>query len=208
MSASIQELIDKIKVEGVGAAQKKAQDIEKAAEAGAKEIIQSARREAEMLAANAKIEAKRTEESSRTALKQAARDTLLTLHKSIEDILKQVTSIEIKETLTPELLSYILEKIIFESLKAGGTSPSINVVLSPEDLQALKDGLTNKLHGSLKSSLHLRSSDGLSGGFLIGFDQSKSSFDFSDAALAEYLSQYVNQYVAKILKDVTYQHVA
>ncbi|PIW64026.1 MAG: hypothetical protein COW13_01370, partial [Candidatus Omnitrophica bacterium CG12_big_fil_rev_8_21_14_0_65_50_5] len=53
MSASIQELIDKIKTEGVGAAQKKAQDIEKAAEAGAKEIIQSARREAEMLLANA-----------------------------------------------------------------------------------------------------------------------------------------------------------
>lgn len=201
MSANIQELIDRIKTDGVEAARKKAQEIERDAESQAKDIVQNARREAEALLSGARLEARRAEESSRTALGHAARDTIISLHRNIENILKNVTAVEIKETLTPDRLSHIIEKVIIETLKHSGEAPALDVVLSHEDLQLLKDGLMNRLHGSLKSSLHLRSSDNLRGGFMIGFNQERCSFDFSDTALAEYLSSYVNASVGKILKE-------
>jgi hypothetical protein len=47
----------------------------------------------------------------------------------------------------------------------------------------------------------LRSADNIRAGFTISFDQGKSCFDFTDESLAEFLGQYLNEHVTKILKE-------
>jgi hypothetical protein len=58
-----------------------------------------------------------------------------------------------------------------------------------------------KLQKEIKAGITIRTADDLTGGFTISFDEGRSCFDFSEAALAEYLAKYVNEYVGKLLKS-------
>ena len=64
MSQQVQELIDKIKQDGIQQADQKAKEIEGQAQAKAQQIINEAENKAEQLIASAKEEIKKMEEST------------------------------------------------------------------------------------------------------------------------------------------------
>jgi V/A-type H+-transporting ATPase subunit E len=195
MSQQIQELIDKIKSEGVQAADKKAKEIENAAQTNARKTIADAQNQAKHIIADAQSQAQRTKESTEMALKQVARDTLLALRKEIESALQKVVAAEIKDSLSAEQLADILKEII----KRSTVENAVEVVVSPEDLQKMKAGLIAKLQKEIKQPVTFRSNDGIRSGFTISFDEGKSRFDFTDASLVAYLSSHLNAHVASLL---------
>ena len=65
MTQQLQELIDKIKQEGVQQSEKEAQEIIAKAQSQAQQIIDAAKQKADKLIAEAKAEIKRSEESQR-----------------------------------------------------------------------------------------------------------------------------------------------
>ncbi|HQP10056.1 MAG TPA: hypothetical protein PKV41_01580 [Candidatus Omnitrophota bacterium] len=197
MSQQIQELIDKIKSEGVQAADKKAREIETAAQAAAKKMIADAQDRAKHIIADAQAQAQRTKDSTEMALKQSARDTLLALRKEIEGALQKVVAKEIKDALSAEQMADILKEII---KKSSGESP-VEVALNPADLQKIKAGLLAKLQKEIKQTITFRSNDGIRSGFTISFDEGKSRFDFTDESLIAYLSSYLNAQVAALLNS-------
>ena len=200
MPAQVQELIDKIKSEGIEVAQKKAQEIETLAQKKAQEIIFIAQKSAEKLIFEANSEIKKSQEASQIAIKHAGRDTLLALHKEINRILNKIIVQSISAALTPEHLSQIISTAVKNYVDDPSTA-SIKVVLNPADLENLKNGYIEKLKIEIKRPIQFQSSDDIHKGFTISFDGGKSSFDFSDASLAEYLGSYVNEEVAAILKE-------
>jgi V/A-type H+-transporting ATPase subunit E len=201
MSQQVQELIDKIKAEGVQAADQKAKEIEGAARATAQKMITDAKTQAKHIIADAQAQAQRTHESTEMALKQSARDTLLALRKEIEGVLQKVISKEIKDSLTPEHLVTIIAEIIKKSVEANLAENEIEITLNAKDLDKLKDGFMAKLQKAVKQPIRFKSSDNIASGFTISFDEGKSCFDFSNAALVEYLSTYLNAQVASLLKE-------
>ena len=83
MDVQLQELIDKIKKDGVGAAEASAQAIIADAEKRAEAIVAEAERKASESEKKAKAEAERLEKASIDAIKQAARNTILSFRDGI-----------------------------------------------------------------------------------------------------------------------------
>jgi len=201
MSQQVQELIDKIKSEGVQAAEDKAKEVEAQAEAKSQEIIAKAQQQAEQILANAKQEVKKMQEATQMALQQASRDTLLSLRKEIEQNLQKIITAEVSSALTSERLAQILENLIQGFFKEKSDNENIFVNLNSEDLKQLNDGFISKLQTQLKTAIKLQASDDIGNGFSISFDAGKSAFDFTDVSLAEHLGVYLNEQVAALVKE-------
>ena len=199
MSQQVQELIDKIKNEGVQAADQKAKEIEACAKASVQKTVAAAEAQAKHISADARAQAQKTHESTEMALKQSARDMLLALKKEIEGVLEKVILRQVKEALSPQQLSDIIGGIVKASVKANLADNDIEVTLSAGDLKELKDGFIAKLQKEIKQPMTFKTSDGISSGFTISFDEGKSCFDFTDASLVEYLGAYLNTQVAALL---------
>ena len=203
MPQQVQELIDKIKTEGVQAADKKAKEIESSARTDAQKILSDAHTQAKQIIAAANTEARRIREVTQTALTQAARDTLLSLRREIEKILGRVVLNALGEALSSEHLAKILSEIIKKAVETNLAADDILVGLNPREVSALKDGFVAKLQKEVKKSITIQPREDIGTGFTISFDRGKSCFDFSDASLAEFLSGYLNSQIAEIIKDST-----
>jgi len=181
-------------------AEAKARDIEARAQTRAGDIVARAQEEAARIVSGAKTESQKTKDVVEVALKQASRDMLLRLRKEITKTLEGIVLKDLRESLSPEVMVSLIQKIAaayFNNAQAG----DIQVALSGEDLKKLENGFLAKLKGALKQPLVLRSADNIRAGFTISFDQGKSCFDFTDESLAEFLGQYLNEHVTKILKE-------
>ena len=200
MSQQVQELIDKIKTEGVQAADQKAREIEEQAKRKSQGILNEANKRAEDLLTEAQEEIQKKQEASRTALQQASRDTLLSLKKEVQKLLHKVIAAQVADALTPDKLSDIIAAVAHKSVDGKSADAGIEVVLSPEDLKELRDGFLAKLQKQFNHPVHFQASEDIGKGFTVSFDQGKSSFDFSEAALSEYLSVYLNEELAALLK--------
>ena len=201
MAQQVQELIDKIKSEGIETAQQKAKEIEAQAHQKAKQIVQDAQRQADQIIAKANEEIKKSENASRMALSQVFRDMVLKLKKEVSVILGRIVQQHVSGALDPENLAEIIESAVKNFLKSSSGKHDVLVTLSPADAEKLKHGFISKLQKEIKEPIRFQSSEDIHKGFAISFDGGKSSFDFSDAALAEYLGSYLNQEVANLLKE-------
>ncbi len=199
MTERIQELIDKIKDEGIQAAEAKGRDIEAQAQKRADEMIAQARKEAARIVSEAQAESQKAKDVVESALKQASRDMLLRLRKEITKTLESIMMKDLRESLSPEVMAELIQKIASAYLN-NAQDGDIQVALGGEDLKKLEQGFLNKLKSVLKQPLVLRSADNIRSGFTISFDQGKSCFDFTDESLAEFLGQYLNERVTEILK--------
>ena len=199
MSQQVQELIDKIKTEGFEEAQKKSTDIESKAHSDAQKIIDDAKLKAEKLVIEANEEIKRVKESTEMALKQSARDMILSLRKELEATLQKIIQTEVKASLTAEQLGELLNTLIKQS--SGQEQDDIKVTLNEKDLKNIKDSFLAKLQKQVKQSIHLSSSSDIDKGFMISFDSGKSSFDFTDQSLTNYLGGFLNSEVSSLLNE-------
>jgi len=201
MSQQVQELIEKIKSEGIEAGQKQADDIIKEAQNKAASVIKDSKNQAQQLVLQSQEEIKKMKEAANKALQQASRDALLSLRKEIENTLKKLVYREVGASLSGQPLAEILKTVIQQTLSAAKEGPDIQFVLSPRDLDQLKNGFLTELQKELKNPIHFQSSGDISGGFTVSFDSGKSSFDFTDESLAAYLGIFLNAQVAAIVKE-------
>ena len=201
MTQQVQELIDKIKNEGIEAARQKPQEIETEAQKKAQQIIQEAQAKANRMMTDAKEEIKKSEAASRMALSQASRNTLLGLRKEIENTLKKIIIKEVQDTLTHEQLFDLLSTTIKTFLSTASNGGSVEITLKPQDSAKIKDAFLTKLQSQIKKTIEVKASDEVGRGFVISFDGGKSSFDFSDESLAEYLASYLNREIADLVKS-------
>ncbi len=198
MVQHVQELIDKIKNEGLREAEREAAAITARAREEADRITGEARKEAERITGEAREEAERIQAAVRQALQQAARDTLLTLRDRIVELLSRIVRQEVRKTLTPEVLADLIREAVSRLAASDGTAV---VELAPSDLDRLKHGFISRLQEELRRPLTFRSTEALGGGFTISLDEGRTRYDFSDEGLAEFLGGFVNTEVAALLKQ-------
>ncbi len=201
MSQQVQELIEKIKTEGLQAADQKAQEIEGEAQKNAQKIIEGAKKEAQQLIVQAKQEAQKMQASAQTSLKQASRDMLISLRKEVGGILQKIVAAKVGDVLTTQHLASIITEVAKKAVDGNQAAGGLEVAVSAKDLKELQEGFIAQLQKELKKPILLKASDDIGKGFVISFDQGKSSFDFSDVGLADYLGAYLNEQVAALLKE-------
>jgi V/A-type H+/Na+-transporting ATPase subunit E len=199
MADQIKELIEKINQEGVAAAEEKARQIESQAKAQAEMAVQKANSQAKKIVEEAQEKVKRMQENSEASLKQAGRDLMLTLKIRINQTLENLISAEISACLNPEEMGKIIEGLIKEY--CAKENKGTIVYLSAEDQSKLEGLFLTRLKDELKKGIELRSQEDIRSGFIISFDAGKSSFDFSNKALVDYIGLSLKAKVAELLQD-------
>jgi len=199
MAEDLKGLIEKIHEEGVKAAEDKAKEIEGAAEQKARAIVDKAEKKAEKLIAEARREVARIEKSGEASLKQAGRNTIISIRKEIESLLDKLIMLEVRGELTPEAMTGYIAALI--KGHRDKEKADIVVTLGAEDLKKIEKGFLKKLKEEAGKGITLKPRDDIQAGFVISYDSGRSHYDFTDKALAEHIGLYLRPKLRDILKE-------
>ncbi|MDR0487312.1 MAG: V-type ATP synthase subunit E [Treponema sp.] len=198
MDIQVQELIDKIKKDGIETASKESARVKAEAETEARQIVEAARKEAGDIIARGKQDAERSEKAGIAALEQASRNLVLAFKEEIQALLDKL----ITEYISSQYDEGVLKAVLPELLKAWAAKGEndLAVILSEGDLSRLKGFFGEKLTGELKKGVELKSNRRLASGFHISNREGSVYYDFSAESVAGLLSAYLNPRLAEILK--------
>lgn len=199
MDVQLQELIDKIKKDGVVTAEAEAAKIVEASEKKAESIIADAQKKAAEIIKNAKAETERMEKASEEAIVQAGRNMLLSFRDSLVGELDGLIKTETEKAESKDVLT----KLIPETVKAWAKNTDaseLSVLLSEKDLNTLEKSLTSELKAEISKGLEIKPDKTLSAGFRIGVKNGAAYYDYSAESLAEMFAAYLNPKVAALLK--------
>ncbi len=196
MDVKIENIIEKIKKEGVEEAQKTSEDLLQKAKKEAAEIVADAKKEADKIIENAQKKEASFEENSRLAIRQAARDGELLLKGRIQALFDRVFRRETGETLKPDFMLTLINKIVDQWSGKAETE----VTLSEADLKSLEKLLSDGVKKELKSGIQLKAAQDMEHGFRIGLKGEDVYYDFSDESIAEILKIALNPRIKEMLE--------
>ncbi len=202
MEIQLQELIDKIKADGVAQAEQDASRKLENAKAEADRIIAEANAQAEKIIANAKEENARIEKASEDAIRQAGRNILIDFSKSIEKELDAIVKKEVDGAYSKDVLADLIPKAV-EAWAENTEAEDVSVLLNEEDLHALEQGVLTELKSKLNKGITLKANDNFEGGFRIVEKDGTAYYDFSADAVADMFATYLNPRTAAILKEAS-----
>jgi V/A-type H+-transporting ATPase subunit E len=202
MAEELQGLLNRIKEEGISKAEAQKEQLLGKATQEARDIVERARKEAEDLLRKARSEAKLTLEKGEASLKQAARDILIGLRKSIELELTRTVSLEVAGAMAPQALAGIIDRLVASFIEKGGKVDGIEVLLSPEDQKKLQSLVTERFVGRLKEGVSLVPVAGMDGGIKVAVKGESMYYDFSHAAMVQALSAFLNPRIARLVAEV------
>lgn len=200
MDVQLQELIDKIKKEGVAQAESKSAEIIATAEEKAKKIISDAEEKATNVIKNAKSETERMEKASVDAVRQAGRNLIISFRDGVNAELSALISTETTKAYNADML----KTLIPETVKAWASKSDISdvaVLLSKKDADTLSSEFSACLKAEISKGLVIKIDDSLTNGFRIGTKDGSAYYDFSAESVADLFSTYLNPRTSQIMKD-------
>ena len=198
MDIQLNELIEKIKKDGIESAQAGASKLRADAETEAKKIIEDAKKEAEAIIARGKTDAERSEKAGIAAVEQASRNLILAFKGEIQGLLDKLVSEAVGSSYSADAIKGILPDLIKNW--AVKNTDTLSVVLSEGDLKKLDDSFKSQLASTLRGGVDLKVGKSLDGGFHIAEKDGSAFYDFSAESVANMLSSYLNPRLAETLK--------
>ncbi len=200
MDTHVEELIDRIKKDGVAAAETSASEKIAQAQKEADKIILNAKEEAEKILRQAKEETARLEKASEDAIKQAGRNILLSFKDSITKELSAIVSKEVADSYSKETLARLVPEVVKEWVKNDGAE-DVSVLLNEKDLKAAEADIKAALKAEIAKGLTLKTDNSISSGFRVGVKDGAAFYDYSAEAVADLFSSYLNPRVAALMKE-------
>ncbi len=200
MDVQLQELIDKIKKDGIAAAENSASEKISAAEKEAAKIVANAKEEADKIIKAAKDETARQEKAGEDAIRQAGRNLLLAFRESLTKELSAIVSDETAKAYDKGMMEKLIPEVIKEWCKNTEVA-DVSVLLNEKQLKELESGLKGALKAEISKGLTLKADDSISDGFRIGVKDGAAFYDFSAEAVAGMFSAYLNPKTAAIMKE-------
>ena len=122
METKLENLIEKLRKEGVDEAKKESERIVREARKKAEKMVKDAESEADGLIEKAKQKASEFQRNGEIAIKQAARDSELAFRSRLMEMLDSVFRREVSASLAPDFVtSMILEPVSYTHLRAHET---------------------------------------------------------------------------------------
>lgn len=200
MDVQLQDLIERIKKDGVATAEKQAAQIIDEAQKKSEEIISDAESKAAEIIKSAKAETERMEKSSEEAITQAGRNMLLSFKDSLVQELDLLIQAETSKALSTDILKTLVPEVVKEWSKKNDAS-ELSVLLSEKDLKDLNSAFTQSLKEEIAKGLEVKPDKTMSAGFRIGVKNGSAYYDYSSESLAEMFAAYLNPKVAGLMKD-------
>jgi V/A-type H+-transporting ATPase subunit E len=202
MDIQVQELIEKIKKDGIESASEEAARLKSQAEAEAKRIVEAGRKEAGEIIARAKTDAERSEKAGIAALEQASRNLVLAFKGEIETLLDKLIIREVSSFYNEDTLKTVLPELLKAWVAKGSSSggDTLDLILDEANVQNVQAYFNEKVSNELKQGVELKADRNLGAGFRIANKDGSAYYDFSAESVAELLSSYLNPRLAEILK--------
>ena len=200
MDEQLQSLLDRIRLEGVERAEAEAAGIIQNAEERAAGIVAAAEEEAASLRRAADADAAASLERGSLALEQAGRDFLLSLQKSIESVLRETLCETVAGALAPDIMAEILVRLADAYAAHDMNESRVDVLLSPEDRDAVGAIVMEKYRELVRQGLTLRPDERVDAGFKVSFVDYNLYHDFTAEALAEALAPVLKPPLCEIVR--------
>ncbi len=200
MEIQLQELIDRIKEDGVASAEKEAALILTEANIKANEIIENAQKEAEKLLSDAKAENERFVKVSEDAIRQASRNLLISFRESIVKELNVILAQNVNEIYSSQAVTEIIVKVII-ALAENNSTDDISILLNEKDKEKLENALLSAFKEKASDGISIAPNDDFEGGFRVSVNNGTAYYDYSAEAVTEMLSAYLNPRVTELMKE-------
>lgn len=200
MDIQLQELIDKIKKDGVASADNEAKKIIDEAEKKAQAIIEDAQKKADDSVKAAKAEITRLEKASEDAITQACRNMLLGFKDSLVGELDAFVKSECAKTYSKDLLKTLVPETVKAWCKNADAS-ELSVLLSEKDCKELEKEFKAALKDELAKGMEIKIDKSLDAGFRVGVNNGNAYYDYSAEAIADLFTEYLNPRVSAIMKN-------
>jgi V/A-type H+-transporting ATPase subunit E len=198
-SSGVQELIDRIRDQGVHAAQDEADRLLRDARKQAAEIVAQAKSEADASQAKARAEIEAYEAAAMDALRLATRDTVLDLKARVmsrfEEFVKRlVVSTTRDKDLVRDIVLVLAGHAAAEFIQNNDVEVRVSRSLlqgqgEPEFKEEGKLAILGLSSEMLREGLELVSDDEIEGGARVQLIQDKLEIDLSDRAIARMIAQ-------------------
>lgn len=195
MELQVQDLLKKIKDDGIEAARKEAQAIIDEAGSKAEALVAQAERRSAEIEAAAKARIEGMEKASRLALIHASRDSLLGLKEKVGLFAKDLVRSAVKETFDAEFLKSFLPSVLVELAK--GTDSDLDVLVSPRQLQDFDAAFAGRLAKELSVGVTFKPFTAIDAGFRVASEGGTAHYDFSAEAISSILASRVNATLAE-----------
>ncbi len=195
MEVKLENLIEKIKSEGVMGAQKESDEIITKAKKEAEEIVANAQKQADDIVSKGEAKAQQFQANAELAIQQAARDGELLFKSKITDLFDRVFKRTVQTTVSPEFMKEMILKIVDE----WKDDSSVEIAVNDQEKEKLEQVLFKGLKDEEKKGITIKPSSNISGGFQIGIKDENVYYDFTDESLADILKSFLNPRLNEIL---------
>ena len=189
MSEDLQSLLEKINREGVEKARAESDRIVAEAKAKAAEIVKAAEEQSAKAKADADQASKDYAARAEETIRQAARDTVLSVEASVTALLEKTLARDVDRALADEKT---VGALVAEAVK--GLVGPVEVAADPKLAAALKAQLSAQ--GSVKVVLD----ESVGSGFSVRVDGGRIEHDFKKDAIAAELAKRLRPDLAKLMK--------
>lgn len=200
MDLQVQELLDRIKTEGVDAAKAEAARILKDAEDRAAGIAAAAEKAAADAERASQARIAGMEAASRAALTQASRDALIGLKARVHSFMEQALRSDAAKAFGPDAMGALLPRLLVAAAE-GSHEASLEVLLDAKTLSALDASLAARLSAEIGKGVVFKPFAGIDAGFRISTSDGAVQYDYSAESAAAIIASRVNARLADCVRD-------
>ncbi|MBP5671599.1 MAG: hypothetical protein J6X49_04350 [Victivallales bacterium] len=201
MADDLQALLNKINEEGLKKAEAAKADIIAKAQAEAKSIIKKAQEEVDDCRAKAQADSQILVQKGEEALRQAARDMMLSLKQQLQSRVRTAVLQLMNSSLDAQQLPNIIAQIVQSYLQKEGAEENLELLVNPQQLDTLSNAVKSMLAENLKGRCEFSPAPSVNNGFKLAFSDNDVLYDFTDQALADAIASYVGPRIASVLSS-------
>lgn len=197
MDVKLENLIEKLRIEGVEEARKEADRTLEKAKAEAKKILSDAEKKAEQITAEAEKQAAAFQQNAERAIRQAGRDAELKVKEELTALFDSVFKRETAEVLDKDFLPKLILKVVEQWQGKTG----FEVKVAKKDLDGLEEMLVSALKKDMGKGITVEAGRQVENGFHIGIKGKDVYYDFSGESIASLLKSFLNKRLNEILEE-------
>ncbi|TWU45098.1 V-type ATP synthase subunit E [Novipirellula aureliae] len=202
----VQELIDRLKSEGVAEGKQQAEALLADAKKQAEAVIEKADAEAQKILREAQHEADQIKNNGKLALALASRDANLHFKEQLEHEFRGwIANLVHKQLDKPDFLADLIREIANRTIASvngeeSETDKKLLVLVSDEPSAALDTFVQNQAEQLLREGVELRASRAVSDGFRVRLAEKNIEIDFTDEAVTAALMRFLAPKFRKIVE--------
>ena len=201
MASELQSLLDKIQAEGIDKANAEAERILADAQAKAAGIIADS--EAKALAAKRQSEADAAlfQQRAEQAVRQAARDVLLSLRADLDQTLQRVFLSQISEALSLDFLRGLIADVVRAYSSSPEAAHGMDIAIAPAHVDALEAIVLKEARQMAASGIRVASNADVRSGFRLTLAHGRIEHDFTASAIQDVFAKFLRPALAKMIGE-------